>query len=77
MESNKQQTAVEWLIQQILTKNAIKKISTSTFYIKDEIVEQAKEIEKEQIVSSYEIAYMDGYNDNGICGEDYYKENFN
>ena len=70
MASNKQQTAIDWLLEQLKINN----------YISDNahwLIDEAKEMEKEQIVSSYEIAYMYGYNDIGICGEDYYKENFN
>jgi hypothetical protein len=54
------QTAVEWLIDQILNNKGARVISTSTFYIKDEIVDQAKEMEKEQKHSEYMRGWCDG-----------------
>ena len=57
------QTAVEWLIKQIKG------------YDNDcEIFEEAKEMEKEQIIDAF-----DEGNSNGFiikCGEQYYNENF-
>lgn len=41
-------TAVEWLVEQILNNKGARVISTSTFYIKDEVVNQAKEMEIKQ-----------------------------
>lgn len=41
-----EQSAVEWLVEQILNNKGARVISTSTFYIKDEIVEKAKEMQK-------------------------------
>jgi len=60
------QTAVEWLVEQLdgerhLTENEIKRV-----------IEQAKEMEKEQIVKAYENLDF-----NLEDGEDYYNKNYN
>lgn len=77
------QTAVEWLVEQILNNKGARVISFSTFYIKDEIVEQAKELEKQQIADAYEQGEEDGYwhPENGYdkkfeSKEQYYNETF-
>lgn len=53
-------TAVEWLVEQILNNKGARVISVSTFYIKDEIVEQAKEMEKKEISEAYNKGYIQG-----------------
>jgi spore coat polysaccharide biosynthesis protein SpsF (cytidylyltransferase family) len=64
---NKQQTAVEWLIDRIedvdLTEEMFEKIK-----------QQAKELEKQQIIDAYEKG--DKYKLE-ISGEQYYNETFN
>ena len=49
---NKQQTAVEWLRQELLKRDM-------DISIKD-LFDQAKEMEKQQIVDSFEIGYVNG-----------------
>ena len=73
------QTAVEWfkdVIESFGNKHELQ-MSWDTF---NEVFEQAKEMEKEQIVNAFEIGY-----DNGACvqegnaiyhGSNYYKETF-
>jgi hypothetical protein len=65
------QTAVEWLVSQ----------QRHNTFFSHEIIEQAKEMEKQQIIEAFEIGY-----DNGACvnegeniyyGSKYYKETFN
>ncbi len=34
-------------------------------------------LEREQITETYDKAYMDGYEDNGLDGNDYYNETYN
>jgi HEPN domain-containing protein len=66
------QTAVEWLDQEIINFYGL----VSIYKTKQEIIEQAKEMEKQQIIDSYE--------DGRICikpieiklGEQYYNETF-
>ena len=64
------QTAVEWLVEQL--KNGKE--------FNENLINQAKEMEKEQIMNSFEVGY-----DNGACvqeenaiyhGSKYYKETF-
>jgi hypothetical protein len=59
------QTAVEWLVEQLdgerhLTENEIKRV-----------IEQAKEMEKDQIVKAYENLDF-----NLVDGEDYYNKTY-
>jgi hypothetical protein len=77
-------TAVEWLVDQILNNKGARVISTSTFYIKDELIEQAKEMEKQQLekcaiyFTNYAIDTIEGKKE--INGEkefeQYYNETF-
>ena len=65
------QTAVEWLVENLIPKPN---------WVQRKVIEQAKEMEKEQIVNAFEIGY-----DNGACvqegnaiyhGSNYYNETF-
>ena len=74
------QTAVEWLFKQISTSkyfyNLMEEIeSRSTIVQPNGILEQAKEMEKEQIIQAY---YQNGWNDNDNehNAEQYYNETF-
>lgn len=71
---NKQQTAVEWLINEwpVLKSN-----------IPPRIIEQAKEMEKEQIIETSKNSYIAGYIDNQCkvdesmnFPEEYYNETY-
>jgi hypothetical protein len=74
------QTAVEWLIEQISTSkyfyNLMEEIeSRGTIVQPNGILEQAKEMEKEQIIQAY---YQNGWNDNDNehNAEQYYNETY-
>ena len=56
MENNKQQTAVEWLLNAIETKNGVE---FSSYYT--EFIEQAKEMEIAGKEMSYSNGYAEGY----------------
>lgn len=63
-------TAVEWLTNHILN---------SEFDTDEEwqnVFEQAKEMEEQQIIDAFEDGYGAGYRDNGKFGTEYYKETF-
>ena len=60
-------TAVEWLRSKML----IECLEPS-----DELFEQAKEMEKQQIIEAFEDGYISGYRDNGKMGSEYYNETF-
>jgi HSP90 family molecular chaperone len=67
-----QQTAVEWLIEQMI-KEISKHISIEITPRGSELIEQAKEMEKEQIVN----AWMDIDTDfERKCAEQYYNETY-
>ena len=63
MNNNKQQTAVEWLMDRLPH-------SIETQFSKQ--IEQAKELEKKQIIKAYE-----NMNSMAMYGEQYYNETFN
>ena len=66
----KNMTAIEWLIEE-LTDNGIDNI-----YLASDIIDKAKEMEKEQIIHAFEFGYEAGYDDNEKNGEEYYKKEF-
>ena len=79
---NTKQTAVEWLIKELEEQKLIKldKLSTILFNKNfatryELIIEQAKEIEKQQIINA--VKYQCIYTDWQKIGERYYNETFN
>ena len=77
--SNKKQTAVEWLAVKydFITwmRNRDEISPTDAYKWRKDFLEQAKEMEKEQIIE----AHFQGY-DSGLCGgqngDEYYKETY-
>ena len=67
------QTAVDWLVDQIENYNCMK-----LGLIPSDIIEKAKQIEKEQIKEAYKIIDLDiQHEDVGeINSEEYYKETY-
>ena len=57
MENNKQ-TAVEWFAEQIIRKHPIITQYLPNYNFDKELIEQAKEMEKEQIVESYRLGHI-------------------
>jgi len=74
MTNNKQQTAVEWFIEQLRNNENIRWRGTNII----ELGEQAKEMERERIIKAYNEDLYGGlsghrkFND----GEDYYKQTY-
>ena len=68
----KQITAVEWLINQIKEDQSIKAKSMGEW---NTVFEQAKEMEKEQIIDAIDYAYFDE-DGNQMTGEEYYNETY-
>jgi hypothetical protein len=60
------QTAVEWLV----------KIYLQTGKIDSFDINQAKAMEREQIMEAHNQGYSDGYRDNGNSPIDYYNETY-
>ena len=58
------QTAVEWLLEQYIEKQAIT----------PDIIEQAKEMEKEQIINAFDTGHRIG--EWNFLGEEYYEKTF-
>lgn len=73
------QTAVEWIIEQISSSKYYYKImediNSRNTVAQSNILEQAKEMEKEQIIQAY---YQNGWNDNDNehNAEQYYNQTF-
>lgn len=70
--SDKKQTAVEWLLNAIETKNGVE---FSSYYT--EFIQQAKEMEKEQIIDTFQDSRILSVTNNCSSGEQYYNETFN
>jgi disulfide oxidoreductase YuzD len=68
-------TAVEWLEQQLGSKiaDANIRISAPKFY---ELINQAKEIEKQQIIDAFEQGDYTGRGFEDLTSEEYYNINF-
>jgi hypothetical protein len=67
-------TAVEWLANEI--QEQLKMFfPNATLY--QPTIEKAKEMEKEQMIETYNKAHSDGYKDIDKFGEQYYNETFN
>lgn len=75
--SNKKQTAVDWLVEQLRNNENIRWRGTRLIELED----QAKEIEKQQIVDAYNQGRHNGQTNwgfgNDITAEQYYNETFN
>lgn len=70
VKSSAQQTAVEWLVDE-LTENGIQHLDMA-----DDIIQQAKEMEKEQIVDAYCESRMRVIEKNIITAEQYYTKTY-
>jgi hypothetical protein len=66
------QTAVEWLWEQIDNIVPFQNIQTSQIF--NGLLEQAKQMEKQQIKDAYKVGIKDEY---VIGAEQYYKQTFN
>jgi hypothetical protein len=68
----KQLTAVEQLVEQLKKRHLL------NFTGIDKIIEQAKEMERQQIIQSHEDAYLDcGFEYSASdCANDYYNKKF-
>ena len=71
------QIAVEWLVQQVNSD------CLNSVFIRPELIEQAKEIEKDNIIDSYSFGYTNGFDDASLPipiriddSEQYYNETY-
>jgi hypothetical protein len=65
---NKQMTAVEWLIDKIYFKQV---------QVNRELLEQALEMEKQQLIDAFKYAQVLHTMNDQMRGEQYYNETFN
>ena len=69
MENNKKQTAVEWLEESMLLSHEQQMQFEGLF-------QQAKAMEKEQIIQTYWEAYKEGQYSGDRVAEEYYNETY-
>jgi len=69
----KNQTAVEWLIEQMFKQGYFDGNKPLTFTNLDHLQQQAKEMEKEQIIDAYDYGYIATHDS---FGSQYFKEKF-
>jgi aspartate ammonia-lyase len=79
---SKQQTAVEWLIEQLQKtrdyQRVINEVNQSGSSVRD-VIDEAKEMEKQQIKSAFNIGELmahDYFYGNYECAENYYNETY-
>ena len=82
------QTAIDWLIEQLKKAESLATFSTADAIAEEEqkmllICQEAKEMEKEQILDSYNIGFADGWDDvkyddecSYLDSEDYYNKTY-
>jgi len=73
--SSKKQTAVEWLADQIECFGNKHELQMSWTTL-DELFEQAKEMEKEQITDAYWVSYKEGQYSGDKTADEYYNQTF-
>ncbi len=56
----KQQTAINWLVDQIKSDQNQKALSANEWM---QVIEQAKQMEKDQLIQTYNDGYKDGQSD--------------
>jgi hypothetical protein len=71
MSNNKKQTAVEWLIDQLECFGNKHELTISWTTV-DDLVERAKEMDKQQIIDAYETSHI-----SMMTSEQYYNETYN
>jgi hypothetical protein len=79
MKDEKQQTAVEWLISQLSKSKDFQRVinevnQNSTIVI--DILKQAKEMEKQQIIDTFQDSRILSVTNNCSSGKQYYKETY-
>jgi hypothetical protein len=77
------QTAVNWLFEQLTIeishansfrkKRITKRLSIDEF---KDIIQQAKQMEREQTMEAHDQGYADGYRDNGNSPAEYYEQTY-
>ena len=65
------QTAVEWLIEQVNSEQY--QIAFGQTYISIDLIEQAKQMEKQQIIDAFDTGTID----DNLIGNEYYNETYN
>jgi hypothetical protein len=70
------QTAVEWLVEQMLKQGYFDGNKPLTYTNLDHLQQQAKEMEKEQIIDTYWSSYNEGKYSTDKTADEYYNETF-
>jgi len=69
-------TAVEWFAKEIISDIQHGDKDFVYWKLKTLLLEQALEMEKQQIIDAFEDGYGSGYRDNGKLGSEYFDETF-
>ncbi len=69
-------TAVEWLVDQMLKQGYFVNNKTLTYTMLDHLQQQAKEMEKQQIIDAYVEGGRKGFNEFADDYEQYYNETY-
>ena len=71
-----EKTAVEWLRKELETIPNYSAFYTNNYQWIDSIINEAKEMEKQQIINAFNDGYRSGHFDDGKLGSKYYQEYF-
>jgi hypothetical protein len=72
----KQQTAVEWLTDEMIKRDFFNKNKNLSFTTLEHLVNEAKKMEKQQIIDSWKDGRSKGYNSGCGDSETYYEETY-
>ncbi len=72
----KQQTAVEWLVDQLQNQNGTYRGFGNIAITHQQLIQQAKEMEKEQIMETWKHGNMPTFLGRTLTAEEYYNETF-
>jgi hypothetical protein len=68
------QSSIEWLVNEIKKLNI--KVDGATQFSAIRIIEEAKEMHKQEVIDAYANGYVDGVARNKVPAEQYYNETF-
>jgi len=65
-------TSIEWLVKELYTEMNM----SGDGRVLDEILEEAKEMHKQEIIDAHDMGYIDGGNHKKVTAEMYFEETF-
>jgi hypothetical protein len=76
MSATKKQTAVDYLVEKLIKLGYLHSKNYGQSQVVNKVIEQAKAIEKEQIMDAFDIRKIDIAFDKKTTAEQYYKETY-